>query len=444
MPESQLEDEYDCVVLGTGLVECVLSGLLSVSGHKVLHLDRNHYYGGECASLNLDTLYAIFGKGPPPAELGKAEAYNVDMIPKFLLADGELVRILRATVVNRYEMQFMLCDGSFVKRGSQVYKVPCTEKEALSSNLMGILEKRRAAKFFAWAQDYVPDDPATWGKLNPMEMTARQIFAHFGLGKETIEFIGHALALEEDENYLDARAHETIDKIALYESSLSMYEGGTVSPFVYPLYGLGEMAQGFARLSAVYGGTYRLGASVGRMHFDAKDGFTGITIGEKTVKAHFAVGDPTYFPDRVRQIGEVARCICLMDHPVKETKTQSCQIIIPHTQCKPARSHDVYVMQLSEVHRVVPSGKYIAIVSTFAETEDPERELQPGIAMLGSVIEKFISVSPLYKPIDNGSQSRCFISDSYGSSSHLEEAAKNILGLYYSITGKHYDFEKAF
>ena len=46
------------------------------------------------------------------------------------------------------------------------------------------------------------------------------------------------------------------------------------------------------------------------------------------------------------------------------------------------------------------------------------------------------------QPIDNGSHSRCFISDSYGSSSHLEETALNILSLYYSITGKHYDFEK--
>ena len=40
-------------MLGTGLTECVLSGLLSMEGKKVLHLDRNSYYGGECASLSL-------------------------------------------------------------------------------------------------------------------------------------------------------------------------------------------------------------------------------------------------------------------------------------------------------------------------------------------------------------------------------------------------------
>ena len=31
--------------------ECILSGMLSVSGKKVLHVDRNPYYGGESASL---------------------------------------------------------------------------------------------------------------------------------------------------------------------------------------------------------------------------------------------------------------------------------------------------------------------------------------------------------------------------------------------------------
>ena len=44
---------YDFIVLGTGITECVLSGILSMEGFKVLHLDRNDYYGGEGASLCL-------------------------------------------------------------------------------------------------------------------------------------------------------------------------------------------------------------------------------------------------------------------------------------------------------------------------------------------------------------------------------------------------------
>ena len=42
---SAMDQEYDCIVLGTGLKECIISGLLSIEGKKVLHIDRNPYYG---------------------------------------------------------------------------------------------------------------------------------------------------------------------------------------------------------------------------------------------------------------------------------------------------------------------------------------------------------------------------------------------------------------
>lgn len=47
------------IVLGTGLTECILSGLLSVEGKKVLHMDRNDYYGGDSASLNLTQVSSV-------------------------------------------------------------------------------------------------------------------------------------------------------------------------------------------------------------------------------------------------------------------------------------------------------------------------------------------------------------------------------------------------
>merc|ERR1712071_500185 len=55
-----MDEEYDAIVLGTGLKECIVSGMLSVSGKKVLHMDRNKYYGGESASITpLEELFKI-------------------------------------------------------------------------------------------------------------------------------------------------------------------------------------------------------------------------------------------------------------------------------------------------------------------------------------------------------------------------------------------------
>ncbi len=86
-----MDAEYDVIVLGTGLTECIISGLMSVSGKKVLHLDRNGYYGGESASLNLEQMFQKFkGSDKSPENLGRSRDYNIDLIPKFIMAGGLL------------------------------------------------------------------------------------------------------------------------------------------------------------------------------------------------------------------------------------------------------------------------------------------------------------------------------------------------------------------
>lgn len=52
---------YDLELGTDSFQECILSGMLSVSGKKILHIDRNNYYGGESASLTpLEQLYEKF------------------------------------------------------------------------------------------------------------------------------------------------------------------------------------------------------------------------------------------------------------------------------------------------------------------------------------------------------------------------------------------------
>ena len=74
-----------------------------ISEKKVLHIDRNSFYGGEGASVNLTNLYKIFKEGKePPKELGHNRDWNIDLIPKFIMSGGKLVKILLKTRVSRY------------------------------------------------------------------------------------------------------------------------------------------------------------------------------------------------------------------------------------------------------------------------------------------------------------------------------------------------------
>src|SRR5205085_124638 len=95
------------------------------------------------------------------------------------------------------------------------------------------------------------------------------------------------------------------------------------SPYVYPLYGSGELPQAFSRLCAVYGGTYMLQTPVTKVNFDENGVFQSIESNGQTARAKFVVGDPSYFPDRVRPVGRAVRALAILDHAIPNTKTES-------------------------------------------------------------------------------------------------------------------------
>ncbi|KAK9136179.1 hypothetical protein Syun_015509 [Stephania yunnanensis] len=431
-----MDEEYDVIVLGTGLKECILSGLLSVNGLKVLHMDRNDYYGGESTSLNLNQLWKRFrGDDKPPENMGSSREYNVDMIPKFMMANGALVRVLIHTNVTKY-LNFKAVDGSFVYNKGKIHKVPATDVEALKSPLMGLFEKRRARKFFIYVQDYEESDPKSHEGLDLYKVTARDVISKYGLDDNTVDFIGHALALHLDDNYLDEPAMDFVKRMKLYAESLARFQGG--SPYIYPLYGLGELPQAFARLSAVYGGTYMLNKPDCKVEFDESGKAIGVTSEGETAKCKKIVCDPSYLPDKVQKVGKVARAICIMSHPIPNTSdSHSVQVILPQKQL--GRKSDMYLFCCSYTHNVAPKDKYIAFVTTEAETDQPEVELKPGLDLLGPVDETFFDVYDRYEPNNNHEDDNCYISTSYDATTHFETTVKNVLALYSNITGKDLD-----
>jgi len=64
----------------------------------------------------------------------------------------------------------------------------------------------------------------------------------------------------------------------------------------------------------------------------------------------------------------------------------------------------MYVFCCSYAHNVAANDKWIAFVSTTVETASPEAELAPGLALLGHIDEKFVSVSDVHVPTSDGSK----------------------------------------
>ncbi len=84
-----MNEKYDVIICGTSLKEAMLTRLLQMKGMKVLHVDKNGYNCGETKSVGLDFLYNLFKPGQVPvAEYGSPKSWNVDLVPKFLMAYG--------------------------------------------------------------------------------------------------------------------------------------------------------------------------------------------------------------------------------------------------------------------------------------------------------------------------------------------------------------------
>uniref|UniRef100_A0A2C9VJZ2 Guanosine nucleotide diphosphate dissociation inhibitor n=1 Tax=Manihot esculenta TaxID=3983 RepID=A0A2C9VJZ2_MANES len=358
-----MDKEYDMIVLGTGLKECILSGLLSVDGLKVLRMDKNDYYGGESTSLNLNQLWkrSRGSDGKPPESLGMSKEYNVDMIPK----------------------------------------------------------KFRARNFFTYIQDYEENDPKSHNDRDLTKVTAREIISENGLKNDRIDFIGHALALD---SYLDQPALDFVKRMKLYAESLARFQGG--SPYIYPMYGLGELPQAFARVSAVYGGTYMLNKPECKVEFDGDGKAISVTSEGETAKCKKIVCDPSYLPDKVKKVGKVARAICIMSHPIpNNSDSHLAQLILPQKQL--GRKSDM--------------RKYMAFVSTEAETDNPEVELKPGIHLLVPVDEIFYYTYDRYVPTNHYEVDHCFIStvSRYNILIYsFENTVDEVIEMYSKIIGK--------
>jgi Rab GDP dissociation inhibitor len=274
----------------------------------------------------------------------------------------------------------------------------------------------------------------------------KEVYDKFGLEATTRDFIGHAMALYTTDEYINSAgmAKETVERIRLYVNSMARYGK---SPYIYPLYGLGELPQGFARLSAIYGGTYMLNTSVDEFLYEGNK-VSGIkaTMRERgeegegmkfTTKTKMILGDPSYFPGKVQVVGHLLKAICILNHPLERTgDSDSLQLIIPQSQV--GRKHDIYIAMVSSAHNVCPKGYYIAIVSTIAETTaNHHLELQPGLERLGRIEEKFMGPPvPLYQPLESGVNDRVFISNSFDATSHFETVTENVQDIYRRAMGE--------
>lgn len=107
---------------------------------------------------------------------------------------------------------------------------------------------------------------------------------------------------------------------------------------------------------------------------------------------------------------------------------------------------DIYVAAVSSAHNVCAPNHFVAIVSTIVETNQPERECEPGLALLGPISERysrislhwlfrFVDIKDICEPIEDGTKDNVFVSKSYDATSHFKTTCVDVKDIYKRITG---------
>jgi len=482
--------DCDIVVVGTGITESLLTTLLVREGYSLFIVDTEAFYGGDCTSLDIremwkrfrwteeqkhkDFLYRVDPDdvtpepGPEPPEYytksskpGKGPQWLIPLIPKYLMADGDLTRYLREIFPDREGNPGILMaqiGGSFVVTGGKPYRVPSTPSQAALSNLLTLTQKYNMRKILQFIASYKDEDPKTHEGNNLDQITMRDLYKKYSIDAATSDFIGHAMALYADDEYLDKPAREAVERVVLYCRSMAV---NGPSPYVFPYYGLREIPERFSMETARRGSQYALNTYVGDVVYE--DGVvTGlkyknqfVSKEETFVKAKMVISSPKYLlgkddAKKMRRTGKLVRAVCILSHPVKGVSdAHSAQIIVPASQV--GRKNDIYITVIGHLHNACPEGYYVVNVSTVVEDEsgDPLREIEAGLTLIGlgngfvgPREEKFISVVDLYEPIPDKPKDNLFITTSYDASTHFESCIEDVKRVYKEVTGKSLDLSK--
>lgn len=280
------DTEFDVVVKGTGLAECIIASAFTISGKKVLHIDSNDFYGGPFASLSLSSLgnipqslandaEVIHCSRDPSAEsflLCNDKAFSVDVsVPKVLFCRDHSVDFLIMHKASKYMNFLSVKDLNVWISGGAHIRVPTTRNKIFQDKSLKLSEKRALMNLFKSAMDntstaiessaHSAGDSGLGLKpliVNEQSQSALEFLRTVvGIDRpELLSGIIHGVCLY-PQSASTLLAVDLLDRIKTFISSLTQYEDGC--PLLVPMYGNGDIPQAFARMAAVHGALYILG-----------------------------------------------------------------------------------------------------------------------------------------------------------------------------------------
>lgn len=464
--ENDLPDDFELIVVGTGMIESIVAAAASRIGKKVLHIDSNDFYGGQWASFNLEGIekYVInpqvssnstienisqylkegeefqtignnlFGicnvshawhipkeqvkeskqnndsktdreneKNDKSKENAKekeqneeivatkdllpkddeewtqakflknSRKFNLDLAPKLQFARGEFVELLISSNIARYS-EYRSVSRVLTWLNGQLEVVPCSRSDVFSNTRVSVVEKRMLMKLLSICMD--GDDT----KFNDYQnKTFYTYLKDKKLTPNLIHYVLYAISMSTDKT----SCLEGIENTKRFLNSLGRF-GKT--PFLFSMYGSGELPQAFCRLCAVFGGTYCLNRPVNSLIFDANDKCSGVICGTQRINADNVVISVQNVPDKFANSWKkqgISRAIFITDRSILPCEKENLTLLLfPPENGKKS----ITVIELGPATGTCPQDLYI--VHMYCEqASDPKKDFEHCVNKLLNIIQ---------------------------------------------------------
>ncbi|KAK4014698.1 rab proteins geranylgeranyltransferase component A 1 [Daphnia magna] len=401
----------DLIVVGTGLVESIVASAASRIGKQVVHLDHRDFYGSSWATFSFNSLKNTLGlidefkehttqsqkeasdlnislnskavcnaiekwfildecktenddshqeceasRGKTSrinwtkSELLKnSRKFNFDISPKLLYSRGEMVEVLINSGICRYA-EFKNVSGIYTFDASEgcLLPVPCSRADVFNSKDISMVEKRLLMKVLAMCVDY-ENKPEEFKEYESGNFD-NFLNAHKIQGKIRKYLVDSVAMANDSTNFQDA-----VKNVQKFVRSIGRY-GNT--PFLWTLYGSGELPQCFCRCSAVFGGVYCLKRNTENIIIDSDGQAIGIVSDNQKLMARFILIEDCLNPLANIKSG-ISRAILITDRSITNND-QVAIITVPSANGK----DPVRILELSASTMACPPGLYVVHLIT--------------------------------------------------------------------------------
>ncbi|KAG0167682.1 hypothetical protein DFQ30_005770 [Apophysomyces sp. BC1015] len=308
--------------------------------------------------------------------LKQTRSYNLDLAPKYLSCQGEMIEALIRSGVGQY-LEFKGVDDIFVfdkhDQNLQKVSVPSSKEDVFINKSISLVDKRKLMKFLTYAINF-ENEPATLEGCESMPY-AQFLHEKFKLTDQLQSAILYAIAMVDDQ----VSAKCGLIRTQTFMKSIGRFTKGG---YLCPMYGGGsEIAQAFCRVCAVYGGVYMLDQELQDYQMDEQTGrCTGVVTKDgQTIKCQWLVAgidylDKAWLPLTKDAGSWVSRAIVVTDKNLaKGTGSNGLSYSVFPPDSEVGNTKPIFAIHQNQESMACPKNQYVTYLWT--EGSDQSEEL---------------------------------------------------------------------